>query len=243
MIKNLLKKLTLGAALIVTPLTFGQIGIQLTSSASEISTVDGTLDSPIVFTVSGIPETLTGDIQGANIRIYPNGDTTGGGNISSFQTNALRLTNDEGTGDVVTTVTAPSGGTFTKTYTVNKLPLGDGITAGTTYIIALRYVKAKSVNMLTSDDTAPNLTAETNGNHIIYNVSTVTGATTLSSTTSKIEGASVTSLNGVISVEGANLDAVYSITGQQVATQGLASGVYIVKISKGNKQDAVKVIL
>ncbi len=68
-------------------------------------------------------------------------------------------------------------------------------------------------------------------------------AATLSTTTSKIEGASVKASNGKITVSGASLDAVYSITGQQVGTDGLASGIYIVKISKGNKQDAVKVVM
>ncbi|MGY5351433.1 T9SS type A sorting domain-containing protein [Wenyingzhuangia sp. IMCC45533] len=67
---------------------------------------------------------------------------------------------------------------------------------------------------------------------------------TLSTTVAtKIEGASVDASNGAITVTGANLDAVYSITGQQVDASGLASGIYIVKISKGNKQESVKVIL
>lgn len=66
---------------------------------------------------------------------------------------------------------------------------------------------------------------------------------TLSTSYSKIEGASVDASNGEITVSGAQIDAVYSITGQQVKTTGLSSGIYIVKISKGNKQDAVKVIL
>ncbi|NJB83566.1 T9SS type A sorting domain-containing protein [Wenyingzhuangia aestuarii] len=65
----------------------------------------------------------------------------------------------------------------------------------------------------------------------------------LSTSLSKIEGASVKAENGFINVTGANLDAVYSITGQQVTTSGLASGVYIVKISKNGKQDAVKVVM
>ncbi|NIJ44822.1 hypothetical protein FHR24_001261 [Wenyingzhuangia heitensis] len=68
-------------------------------------------------------------------------------------------------------------------------------------------------------------------------------AATLSTTTSKIEGASVNASNGTISVSGATLQAVYSITGQAVGTSGLANGVYIVKISKGAKQDAIKVVL
>lgn len=66
---------------------------------------------------------------------------------------------------------------------------------------------------------------------------------TLSKSYSKIEGASVDASNGTITVTGANLDAVYSITGQQVGPTNLASGVYIVKISKGDRQDSVKVIM
>lgn len=81
-------------------------------------------------------------------------------------------------------------------------------------------------------------------NTVVYidNVKWVDAAT-LSTTNSKIEGASVNASNGKISVTGATLDAVYSITGQKVATDGLANGVYIVKISKGAKQDAIKVVL
>ncbi|NIJ44825.1 hypothetical protein FHR24_001264 [Wenyingzhuangia heitensis] len=71
---------------------------------------------------------------------------------------------------------------------------------------------------------------------------TITDAT-LSTTSKKIEGASINATNGTVSVLGANLDAVYSITGQQVNNTGLSSGVYIVKISKGNLQNAVKVVL
>lgn len=239
--KKLLKNLTFGAAILATSLSFGQIDAQITSSASAILTTDGTLDSPIVFTVTGIPETLTGITENANIRIYPTAVTTAGGQVSSFQVNGLRLTSETATGDVVTTVT--TGDPFTKTYTINKLPIGTGLTAGSTYTIALRFIKAKSVNMLSTTDV--NLTAETQATHIIYNVGTVTGTTTLTtnSISSAIEGASVTANNGNITVSGANLEAVYAITGQQVGTTGLASGVYIVQISKGNGQDTVKVIV
>ncbi|MDO6737049.1 T9SS type A sorting domain-containing protein [Wenyingzhuangia sp. 2_MG-2023] len=66
---------------------------------------------------------------------------------------------------------------------------------------------------------------------------------TLSTKTSKIEGASVKTENGTISVSGANLDSVYSITGQQVSVDGLSSGIYIVKISKGSKQDIIKIVM
>ncbi|MGY6650245.1 T9SS type A sorting domain-containing protein [Wenyingzhuangia sp. IMCC45574] len=70
-----------------------------------------------------------------------------------------------------------------------------------------------------------------------------TDASTLSTATSKIEGASVATSNGNITVVGANLDAVYSVSGQEVKATDLSSGIYVVKISKGNKQDTIKVVM
>ncbi|WP_157359391.1 hypothetical protein [Wenyingzhuangia fucanilytica] len=58
-----------------------------------------------------------------------------------------------------------------------------------------------------------------------------------------IPGATVNAANGNIMVNGANLDAVYNVTGQQVGSKGLASGIYIVKISKNGTVAAVKVAL
>ncbi len=59
----------------------------------------------------------------------------------------------------------------------------------------------------------------------------------------KLEGASVNASNGTITVSGANLDAVYTITGQEVEATGLSSGLYIVKISQGDKEEVVKVAM
>lgn len=239
MIKTLLKNLTFGAAILATSFSFAQIDAEITSSATQILTTDGTLNTPIVFKVTGIPETLTGVIEKANIRIYPTSTITGPGQLVSFQTNGLRLTSDTSTGNIATTVT--SGDPFTKTYTITKLP-SPALTAGNTYTIALRFIRAKSINMLSSEDV--NLTAETDVEHIIYNVGTVTGVTSLSNSIVKgIDGALVTAKNGSITASGAEVDAVYSITGQQVSPNNLTNGIYIVKISKGDKQDVVKVIL
>ncbi|ANW96241.1 hypothetical protein AXE80_08095 [Wenyingzhuangia fucanilytica] len=102
---------------------------------------------------------------------------------------------------------------------------------GVTFWFALNYSDGAAENLLNGD--------------VVYidQMSASITSPTLSSSYSKIEGASVKAENGTISVSGANLDAVYSITGQQVKSSDLASGVYIVRISKGNKQDAIKVVL
>ncbi|WP_010135927.1 T9SS type A sorting domain-containing protein [Ochrovirga pacifica] len=71
---------------------------------------------------------------------------------------------------------------------------------------------------------------------------TITDAT-LSTESKKIQGAFINVKQGTITVSGANLEAVYSITGQQVSNTGLSNGIYIVKITKGSKQEAVKVIM
>ncbi|NJB83688.1 hypothetical protein [Wenyingzhuangia aestuarii] len=66
---------------------------------------------------------------------------------------------------------------------------------------------------------------------------------TLSSKNNKIEGASVVVNNGSVSVKGANLEAVYAVTGQIVENTNLSSGVYIVVISKNGITSSVKVVL
>ncbi|MEC3908656.1 T9SS type A sorting domain-containing protein [Tamlana sp. 2201CG12-4] len=64
---------------------------------------------------------------------------------------------------------------------------------------------------------------------------------TLSTTVVSKLQARVYGENGTITVLGANLEAVYNITGQQVSNQGLASGIYIVKVSKNDQVATVKV--
>ncbi len=66
---------------------------------------------------------------------------------------------------------------------------------------------------------------------------------TLSTRSNIIEGATVFARDGEITVKGADLDAVYAITGQQVKATGLSSGVYIVRISKNSRHATVKVAL
>lgn len=102
---------------------------------------------------------------------------------------------------------------------------------GVKFWFALNYTDGDAANLLNGD--------------IVYidEMSATLTTPSLSTTTSKIEGASVKAENGSISVSGANLEAVYSVAGQQVGVKGLSSGIYIVKMSKGNKQDAVKVAL
>lgn len=100
---------------------------------------------------------------------------------------------------------------------------------GVTFWFAIPFASGESTNLLNGD--------------IVYldNFTASITDATLSVESKKIEGAVVDTENGNITVTGADLDAVYSITGQQVGATGLASGVYIVKISKGNLQEAVKV--
>lgn len=58
-----------------------------------------------------------------------------------------------------------------------------------------------------------------------------------------IEGATVLGENGKITVEGAQLDAVYALTGQRVRPSGLSTGIYIAQISKGDLKATVKVVV
>lgn len=60
---------------------------------------------------------------------------------------------------------------------------------------------------------------------------------------SKIPNAKVIVVNRKIKVSGANLQAVYNITGQEVRNVDLKDGIYIIKISKGTKVTAVKVVI
>lgn len=91
------------------------------------------------------------------------------------------------------------------------------------------------LNQIQHDGTANELAQDPDGFIVL--------ASTLSISESKIEGASVTAKDGLITVLGAKIDAVYSITGAKVGAEGLTSGIYIVKISKGNLEDVVKVIM
>ncbi|NMH86808.1 hypothetical protein [Flavivirga algicola] len=66
---------------------------------------------------------------------------------------------------------------------------------------------------------------------------------TLSTKSNIIEGARVFAKEGNITVKGANLDAVYALTGQRVGAINLSNGIYLVKISKDDKAATVKVAL
>ena len=78
--------------------------------------------------------------------------------------------------------------------------------------------------------------------HYLYELN-IMGVTLGLHKPNKIEGALVSALDGSITVKGANLDAVYTITGQKVGTTNLAKGIYIVKISKENKVATIKIAL
>jgi len=58
-----------------------------------------------------------------------------------------------------------------------------------------------------------------------------------------IPEARIISKNGSIIVEGANLDSVYALTGQQVGSENLPKGIYIVEISNGIKKATLKVVM
>lgn len=72
----------------------------------------------------------------------------------------------------------------------------------------------------------------------------ITDPTTLSSAKNNplIKGAKVELSKGEVVVNGASLDEIYSITGKKLKNGNLATGVYIVKISKDNLTNMVKVI-
>lgn len=139
---------------------------------------------------------------------------------------------------------ALSGGTATQNLSLNL----DGYTAGQWHEFTKSFDAdagylndgGANNNILTFNINFTNMVV---GSKIYIDDVDIVQTSTLSKSYSKIEGASVDASNGAITVTGANLDAVYSITGQQVGTANLASGVYIVKISKGDRQDSVKVIM
>lgn len=64
---------------------------------------------------------------------------------------------------------------------------------------------------------------------------------TLSTKSHIIEGAQVFSQHNEIIVKGANLDKIYTITGQEVNNSNLSSGIYLVIISKNDKKATVKI--
>ena len=63
------------------------------------------------------------------------------------------------------------------------------------------------------------------------------------SNNTKIPGAKVSAVNGMVKVEGANLLAIYNVVGQEVKNRDLSSGVYIIKIFKADVIALVKIAI
>ena len=59
----------------------------------------------------------------------------------------------------------------------------------------------------------------------------------------KIPGAKVVVVNGMVKVEGANLLAIFNVVGQEVKNRDLSSGVYIIKIFKADVIALVKIAI
>lgn len=62
-------------------------------------------------------------------------------------------------------------------------------------------------------------------------------------TVNEIPGASITTKNGIIIANGANIDAVYALTGQQVGAIGLPAGIYMIRVSKRDLKTTLKVVV
>lgn len=254
--KKLLKNVTLGLALAATSLSFGQINLSVSSTPTKVS-LNGTLDTPLVFTITDIPSGTTNTM---NLRLYDNTsgsvNVTIGGQLAQLQVDGqldLNSTTPDVDVDEFKTETTDNGSTIDVKYTIRKITLtGADLTDGTSFAPAVRLILGGSgtvpaaINPIPggASETPTGATLATSVKHIIYQFSDVTADATLSTSIVKgIDGASLTAENGSITASGAEVDAVYSITGQQVGAENLSNGVYIVKISKGNKQDVVKVIL
>ena len=116
--------LTLSLVFSVTTFSFGQIGVSLVSKPTVMNS-DGTLDAPLVFTLTNIPDGLTTNTM--NSRVYDNTVTTvnGGGHITGNIGTAPDLNDatpdvDNSNIKIETTLDTPDSGHFTRTYTIKK---------------------------------------------------------------------------------------------------------------------------
>ncbi|MGY6648638.1 T9SS type A sorting domain-containing protein [Wenyingzhuangia sp. IMCC45574] len=257
MTKKLLKNVVLGATILTTSFLNAQT-VTITPATTNILT-SGELQDPIVVTIDNIPDgTDNTKITSIAMRLFNDGDllTSGDQQASSAETKNYIEKDVDNTSSTVyntETQTATLGAGYYKKvityYSYNNvtgtLTLGNDMTA------AIRFVTSNSTGLaglspsivFTNSDALTNPTTSAGKRAHFYGTTVTVVATLSSSASKKIEGAIVNAENGSISVSGATLDAIYTITGQKVTATNLASGVYLVKISKGNKQETVKVIL
>ncbi len=255
MTHKLLKKTALALALFASALTFGQVDLSFTDPGTLKVATDGTLSGgTISFTLENIPPTKVGGgaPNAFNIRIQPKTNQSYN-TPSSIADDSYPLNHATASGgsanftftDVANTTNSSN---IDRTFTVNNIPLIGAVLDDTQYVITLRFAQAGPAGTAALPDSfvSPPASIEGGaGKHALYVLHDLEGPSSLglSEIINNIPNAVVNAENGTISVSGANLDAVYAISGQQVDATNLANGIYIVQISKGNKKAAVKVIL
>jgi hypothetical protein len=256
MMKKLLKNLTLSLILCASSLTFGQIDVTFTDPGTLELATDGTLSGgTISFTVVNIPLNTPNMLT---IRVYKK--------IVDFPTNTYNKPGfvavdttyplDSGEADATltnysytTAVNATNPTThIDRTFTIINVPLTtDPIAEGVEHAITLRFINAGPAGStpIPGSFVSPPASIEGGaGKHAMHELHTLSVPAALGLNKSHtIPGAIVHTNDNSISISGANLDAVYTITGQKVGTINLSKGVYIVKMSKGDKTATVKIAL
>ncbi|WP_187388368.1 T9SS type A sorting domain-containing protein [Seonamhaeicola marinus] len=153
--KKLLRQISTGALVLAVSYSFGQINVAFDNTPTTIND-DGTLDNPIIITLSNIPNGTynVGTATGVTInsRVYDAGTTiSGGGHVASYSA-ATDFNLDETDPDIdtatlktVTTLNTPSSGFFTRVYTIKKYPALTG--SITSADIGIRFVGATGAGL------------------------------------------------------------------------------------------------
>lgn len=111
--------------------------------------IDGTLETPLNFTVANVPNNVSNSI---NIRLYPiSEDVTQGGYVGQFQASGISFDLNSSTSDIQNSVykmtTIHNGdGTITRNFIISKLSIRGGSTIinGNSYVVAFRIVDGGS---------------------------------------------------------------------------------------------------
>lgn len=123
-----MRKILLTTAAIFGAFIFvnAQINVAVTSGPTEVL-ADGSMNEPMIITVTNIPMGLDGNGTVAlNSRVYPDGNNlVGGGHLGHFAEADFTLFDttadvDTATLKTETTLNAPSAGFFTRVYTIKK---------------------------------------------------------------------------------------------------------------------------
>lgn len=226
-----MKKITLLGALLAGAMSFAQTTFDF----------NGTTDG---FVGANATASVSADVDGTSLLVTTAAGTNGRLNksgLSIVATSNRYVIVDLKPGTTTDDVTA-----FRVLYTTSG-SFASPITAGTTTIAGDQVVI--DCNGWTGTVTNFQLqlrvgTGFTITNAGSFNIDKITFTNTLSSNVpTKLAGVSVNAKDGAIVVAGAKLDAVYNVAGQKVATEGLSSGIYLVKVSNAQGADVIKVVL